>query len=109
MAGPLALVAGGGGAAGDVALGHAQVQQQGSDLALELHAARVPQHRHQVQLQVLAHAAHLGLGQGRGQVGWGGRQRRGKGSRCVRLIWDRPMRHTEHLDESDRDTLIQTD
>lgn len=69
--GPLALVAGGGRAAGDVALGHAQVQQQRADLALELHAAGVPQHRHQVQLQVLTHAAHLRLGQGRRQVGWG--------------------------------------
>lgn len=58
--------------AADLALRHAQVQQQRADLDLELQAARMLQNRHQVQLQVLPHAAHLGLGQGGGQVGCGG-------------------------------------
>lgn len=56
-------------AASDLALGHAQVQQECGDLAVEVHAALVPQHRHQMQLKALAHTAYLRLGKRRGQVG----------------------------------------
>lgn len=55
-------------AAGDLTLRHAKVLQQSGNLALEVHAAGVLQHRDQVQLQVLAHTAHLRLSQSRGQV-----------------------------------------
>lgn len=71
VAGPFAGLAQHRRVAGDFALGHPQVQQQGADLALELQAAGVLEDGHQVQLQVLPHAAHLRLGQGGGQVGWG--------------------------------------
>ncbi|KAG7240500.1 hypothetical protein INR49_026784 [Caranx melampygus] len=40
-----------------------QVQQQGADLTLELHAAGMLEDGHQVQLQILPDTAHLRLGQ----------------------------------------------
>lgn len=49
--------------AGNLTLRHSQVQQQSTDLTLELQAAGVLEDRHQVQLQVLPHAADLRLGQ----------------------------------------------
>jgi len=52
----------------DLTLGHAQVQQQGADLTLELQAAGMLEDRHQVQLQILSHAADLRLGQSGWQV-----------------------------------------
>lgn len=55
-------------AAGDLALGHPQVQKECGDLAVEVHAALVPQHSHQMQLKALAHAAYLRLGKRWGQV-----------------------------------------
>ena len=69
VAGSLAGLPGDGRGTGDLALGHAQVQQQGADLGLEVQAAGVLEHRHQVDLQVLTHAAHLGLGKRGGKVG----------------------------------------
>lgn len=65
----LANLCGGRHAAGYLALGHPQVQQERGDLAVEVHAARVPQHRHQMKLKALAHAAYLRLGKRRRQVG----------------------------------------
>lgn len=67
--GSLALVSGGGCAAVDVILVHAQVQQQRADLGQELQAGGMAQHGHQVELQVLTDAAHLRFGQSWGQVG----------------------------------------
>lgn len=63
-------------ATGDLTLRHAKVLQQSGNLALEVHATGVLQHRDQVQLQVLAHTAHLRLSQSRGQVGWGAQENR---------------------------------
>lgn len=49
--------------AGYFTLGHSQVQQQSTNLTLELQAAGMLKDRYQVQLQILSHAADLRLGQ----------------------------------------------
>lgn len=53
----------------DLDLGHAQVQEQGGDLGVEVQAAGVAQQRREVKLQAFTDAAHLRLGQSRRQVG----------------------------------------
>lgn len=55
--------------AGDLTLGHPQVQQECGDLAVEVPTALVPQHRHQMQLEAFPHTAYLRLGKGWGKVG----------------------------------------
>ncbi len=75
-------------ATGNLTLRHAKVLQQSGNLALEVHAAGVLQHRDQVQLQVLANTAHLRLSQSRGQVSWGAQENRLRTKESSRFVFD---------------------